>query len=503
MKAASENAFPAALALGQQRQREETAHLAAKARKGTHAIFATRLISILATAASITIVARLVPPSDFGVWAMAGVPLGVMTIVREFGLLSSIVQARNLTLQQRDAYFWASVAVSLASALLLALAAPVLARFYDTPLLAPVVWTSCVSLTLGGLGLVHAALLHRSLEYTRLAVMEGGGMLFGVSVGIVLAYLWRDVWALVGGHIAHTAWTSASAWLLCRWVPGAPRRRPARIDLSFSFQVTLYNVLTYAGNNIGLVAGYRLRAMELGFFSRGQQLYHLTHFAFLTPITQVGYALLCHLRPDPAAYRRAYIALARRVGVLFIPFGAVLPFLAHDLTLALLGPTWMPASAILAWFAPAVVGQAFTSLFGQLMASQKRGRELRICAMVDLLLRSSGAVIGSQFGVVGLAAGFSLATLLLSVPLMVWAASRSGVVKPRDQLVAIWPGVLLGIAATLATVLVLPGAVGLGLNPGWSRLLFVGGSAALAWALLCVVLRPARDALVGRGMAHE
>ena len=477
--------------------------LSAQARKGTHAVLATRLLSLLSTAASITILARLSPPADFGVWAMAAVPLGLMTIVRELGLVSSVVQARSLTREQQDAYFWTSVAVSLAAAALLALAAPLLARLYGAPLLQPVLWACCASLAITGFGLVHAALLRRRLQYDRLVVVEGGGMLFGLVVGLASGYLWRDVWAFVAGYIAAAAWMSASALLLCRWMPRAPKQGPAKIiDLSFSLQVTVSNVLTYAGNNVGLLVGYRFSAADLGFFNRGQQLYNLAHFALLTPMTEVGFALLCRLKTDEA-YRAAYSALARRVAVLFVPYAAVLPIVSADLIRALLGPAWGAAAPILAWFAPAIFGQAFAALFAQLMMSQGRGHELRNWSIVDLMLRAGGAVLGSRFGIEGMAAGFSLATFLLTVPLMAWIAGRSGPVKLRHQLAAMWPGALIAAVATLAAGLAALGADALSLSAGWVRLSFVGGSAVLVWAALCVLLRPAWDALLGKGAIHE
>lgn len=475
--------------------------LSAKARTGTHAIVAVRVLTVLATVASITVLARLIPPADFGVWAMAGFALGLMTILRELGLLSSIVQARNLTPEQQDGYFWTSVAVSLASASLLALAAPLLAILYGAPLLRPVIWICCLSLIVSGFGLVHAALLRRNLQYGKLALLEGGGMVCGLVAALGGAYLWRNVWAFVALHIASAVWGSVMAFILYRWIPGRPSRRAAQINLSFSSQVMLYNVLTYAGNNVGVVAGYRFAAADLGFFARAQQLQLWAQFAFLTPLTEVAFALLCRLKSD-GTYTDAYIAVARRVWVLFIPGAAVLPIVSSDLILALLGPTWAPASPILAWFAPVVVGQAFASLFAQLMASQGRGEELRIWAVADLVLRGGGALIGGQFGLVGLAAGFSLATFLLTVPLMLWIAGRRGPVKLRHQLVAAWPGLLLAAMATLGAGLAVLAADAMGLSAGWGRLLLVGGSAALAWALLCLILRPALDAVLGKGMAR-
>jgi O-antigen/teichoic acid export membrane protein len=166
------------------------------------------------------------------------------------------------------------------------------------------------------------------------------------------------------------------------------------------------------------------------------------------------------------------------------------------------GPGGAPAAPGLAWFAPAVLGQAIAALFAQLLMSQGRGRELRNWAVIDLMLRAGGAALGSGFGIAGMAAGFSLATFFLTVPLMAWIAGRSGPVKLRDQLASAWPGLAVAAAAVLAGGAAAVAADRMGLEPGWMRLFFVGGSAALAWALLCLVLRPARDALLGRGSAH-
>jgi O-antigen/teichoic acid export membrane protein len=475
-----------------------SATLFARARRGTHAIFATRVLSVVLTLASIAIFARLIPPADFGIWAMASFAVGLVMIVRELGLAACLVQAPELSAEQRSAYFWASVGISLVAAALLALAAPLLAALYGAPLLQPVLWGCAVSVALYGFGFVHAALLRRELQYRRLMAMEGGCMLFGLAVGLTAAWFWRDVWALVAGHVASACWTTTAALVLGRWRPQAPSRR-ARIDVRFTSQLTLYNVLTYLANNVGLAAGARFGAAELGFFNRGQQFYQMAHFSFLTPITEMGFALLCRLRGRE--YRDAYVALARRVALLFLPLAVVLPLVADDLVLALLGATWAPAAPAVAWFAPAIAGQAFAVLLAQLMTSQGRGAELRAWAAANLALRAAGAVAGSAFGIAGMAAGFSLATLAATL-LMVWLAGRSGPVVLRDQLVAVWPGVLAAGAAALGGALVLAGADVAALGAGWGRLLGVGGGAVLAWAALCAMQPPARAALAGRGLAH-
>lgn len=466
--------------------------LALRARKGTHAMLATRVLSVGVAAVSITVLSRLIPPAEFGVWAVAVLALGLATIVRELGLVASIAHAQELPRETLERYFWLSVCVSCAAACALALAAPLLAWLYGAPRVQPVVWAGCASLVLGGLGLVHAARLRRELQYGKVALIEGGGLLAGLAVSLAAAWLWRDVRALVAGHIAGAAWIAASALILGGWLPRAAGGARAKLNLAFSLQVTWYNLATYAGNNVGVAAGFRFGAVDLGLFNRAQQVYNLAHFAFLTPIAEVGFSLLCRLRQE-RAYIEAYVLLARRVWVLFLPYAAVLPLVSEDLVRALLGPAWAGAAPVLAWFAPAVLAQAFASLFAQLMASQGRGAELRAWAAADLALRAGGAALGARYGIAGVAAGFALASLL-TVPLMAWIAGRRGPVKLRHQLDALWPGLLLAAAAALGATAALAAEV----DAGWHRLALVGLSAAACWAVVCALLRPARDALLGK-----
>jgi PST family polysaccharide transporter len=284
-------------------------------------------------------------------------------------------------------------------------------------------------------------------------------------------------------------------------LPGRPRLESGGMNFRFSIELTSYNVVTYFANNIGLLAGYRLGAMQLGFFSRAQQFFHLAHTSLLAPVTDVGFSLLCRL-PSEQDYRQAYVAMARRAWLLVLPLALVLPIIAEDLILALLGRAWAPAAPILAWFALAIVARSFAALFAQLLTSQRRGPELYRWAMVDLALRAAGAFAGSPFGVVGIAAGFSLAGFFVTLPWMAWIAGRSGPVKLRDQWDAVWPALAVGVAAATAASIVLFGAMRIGLDAGWPRFLLIGAASAAAAAALVFVIRPAREALLGTAIAE-
>ncbi|HUQ76736.1 MAG TPA: oligosaccharide flippase family protein [Burkholderiales bacterium] len=483
-------------------RREDLAldELAARARSGTHAMLATRVLSVVSTAVSIAILPRLIPPADFGIWAMATLAFGALTIVRQFGLVASIAQGASLTPRQQDAYFWTSVWLSLGTAALLAAGAPLLARFYGTPVLQPISWILALVLVIEGLGFVQTAFLRRELRYDKVALIEGTGTLVTLTTLVTCALLWGNVWALLAGQVAYGVWTTLAASVAYGRLPGPPRRETG-MDLRFGLHLASYNVVTYLANNISLVAGFRLGATQVGFLNRALQFFHITYTSLLMPVTDVVLSFLCRLRAEED-YRRGYVAMAQRAWMLVLPLALVLPIIADDLMLCLLGRAWLPAAPLLAWFSLAIIARGFASLFAQLLTSQGRGAELHRWAIVDLALRAGGAFAGAAFGVIGIAAGFSLVSFFVTLPAMVWIAGRSGPVKLRDQIEAARPAFMVGCVAALVSGAVLVAATHAGLEPGWARFVLVGGAAAAAGGLATFLIRSARQALLGTGIAE-
>ena len=475
--------------------------LAARARKGTHALLATRVLAAISTAVSIAILPRLIPPADFGIWAMATLAFGALTIVRQLGLVACIARAPSLTPREQDAYIWASIWLSLGTALVLSAAAPLLARFYGTPLLEPITWILAAVLVAEGLGFVQTAILRRELRYEKVAWIEGSGTLVTLCTVVTCALLWGDVWALLAGQVAYGVWTTIAAWLAYGRLPGRPVRGGKTIDLRFSVHLTSYNVVTYLANNIALVAGFRLGALHVGFLNRALQFFHITYTSLLVPVTDVALSLLCRLG-NGEEYRRGYVAMAQRAWMLVLPLALVLPLISEDLMLCLLGAAWLPAAPLLAWFAPAIITRGFASLFAQLLTSQGRGTELHRWALVDLGLRAAGAFAGAPFGPAGIAAGFSLVGFLVTLPCMLWIAGRQGPVGWREQLDAARPAALVGLAAAAAAGAMFFATTRLGMHAGWTRFLLIGSAAATAAAMATLMILPARRALLGTGIAE-
>ena len=103
------------------------AHLGRRAARGALVTLTGQAARILIQLTSVVVLARLLDPRDYGVLAMVLAVVGVGEIFRDFGLSSAAVQAKDLTLHQRDNLFWINTAIGVVLAVLVFAAAGPLA----------------------------------------------------------------------------------------------------------------------------------------------------------------------------------------------------------------------------------------------------------------------------------------------------------------------------------------------------------------------------------------
>src|SRR6059058_4463480 len=147
--------------------------------------------------ASTMILARLLMPRDFGLVAMVMTVANFLRVFKDAGLSIATVQRERITHAQVSNLFWVNVAVSALGSLIVAAAAPVIARFYHNPLLIGVTLVLSTTFIISGVNVQHQALLKRQMRFKSLAFIEVGSMAIGVVVGVVMAVLGCRYWSLV------------------------------------------------------------------------------------------------------------------------------------------------------------------------------------------------------------------------------------------------------------------------------------------------------------------
>ena len=141
----------------------------------------SQLISWLAT----FLVARLLTPEDYGLVGMATVFLGVVTIVSEFGLGTTIVTLRDLSERQIAQLNTVAIALGVACFTVCCAAAVPLGLFFHSEALPRIVVVLGTTFPLTAFRIVPNALLQKDLRFRRLGLLETVNVLV-LSVTMVL-----------------------------------------------------------------------------------------------------------------------------------------------------------------------------------------------------------------------------------------------------------------------------------------------------------------------------
>src|SRR5207247_10756895 len=120
--------------------------------------------SQLLTWASTLIVARLLTPEDYGLVGMAWVYLGVITLLSEFGLGTTVVTLRDLGGSEVAQLNGLSLLIGVGSFVISCGAAIPLGRFFHAPQLPAVVVAMSVAFVITAFKTVPFALLQREMQ---------------------------------------------------------------------------------------------------------------------------------------------------------------------------------------------------------------------------------------------------------------------------------------------------------------------------------------------------
>lgn len=410
---------------------------------------------------STAVLARLLTPADFGLIAMVAAFTGFVSLFRDLGLSMATVQRAEITHDQVSTLFWINVAMSALLMLVAAALAPAVAWFYGEPRLTWIMLAIAGTFPFGGLAAQHTALMRRQMRFTALAMVEIASLAVGIAVAILMAWRGFSHWSLVAMGAASGAVTMTMCWFVSGWRPGPPKRRSGVMPmLTFGGGLTGFSILNFLTRNAdNVIIGFALGSGPLGIYSKAYGLLMMPMRQFNAPIGAVMEPTLSRLQNDAVAYRRAYLRAVSMLAFIGMPLVVFLFVAADDVIRVFLGPGWDGAVPVFRWLAPAALLGTINVAPGWLCTTLGRSSVQVNWALISAPITVAGFLIGSHWGITGVAAAFSITWCWLLLLFIAMACHRSPV-SMLDLARSIGPILLAAVGAAVAS-LWLTSAVGL------------------------------------------
>lgn len=292
------------------------------------------------------VLARLLGPAEFGLFALAFLVMTMFEYVRDLGVAAALVQ--------RDGD-WAQIAptgmtLAALSGVLIgggaALAAPLAAAVFGEPALTPLVRVLAIGLAISALAVLPLAALRRRLDYRSRLLPEVVGTVVKAVVAIALAAVGTGVWSLVWAQLAASVVTTCGYWLVVR-----PQLRfgfdteIAAGLVRFGLPVTAVSFMSFAVLNVDYAAiGRRLGEVELGYYTLAYRLPELLVLNICTVVGDVLFSALSRLQHDRPAVAARYLEMLRAVIAVTAPVGLGLAALSTEVVGLLYGAPFAPAA---------------------------------------------------------------------------------------------------------------------------------------------------------------
>jgi O-antigen/teichoic acid export membrane protein len=396
------------------------------------------------------VLARLLAPADFGLAAMVLVFSSLVLVFSDLGLGAALVQARELSEDDRCTAFWTTVGSGVLFTAAAAGLSGVIAAFYGEPKVASLCVAFSLVFIITSVGATQEALLVRDMRFRGLETRNMVATIAGAVAGITVAVNDGGPWSIIAQQLAEATFGAAMLWFASPWRPSLRFSRESLRRLwSFSGWLVGHRLLFYVHRNAdNILIGRFVGPAALGAYTIAYNVMLVPFSRIAGPIQRVLWPAFAEMQHEPERIVAGWVRVTRILGAVAVPALAGLVVVAPDFIDVVLGERWHEAAPLVQALAWVGVLQAVQVLNVDIL--QARGRtSLLFRYMLGFTAAHLVAfVIGLHWGVLGVAIAYAVSSTLVEPVLTVLTARELGV--------SAWviPRALLGVAqATVLMVL--------------------------------------------------
>ena len=400
--------------------------LSKKALTGGYFVFLIAFISFFGGLFQFSVLARLLHPEAFGLYALAMVVVTAGITFSNLGTDKILIQKPNLDSRTISTIWFLNIARGTVVALFCAGLAPLYGAFVNQPDAVPVLYTVALSPLFTSLRSPNAILQEREFRFARVAAFQITYLGLQIAVMIGLAYYLGDVMALAIGTAALALVNALLTWA---WfgTPGWPR--PHWAEAKELLGIGQHYLWISAGTFVttqfdSFMVGKVLGAATLGLYNLSFKVSQWGIEIQNTVIGRIAFPLYSAIQNKTRELLGALDKLIQLQLFVLMPTAVGVAACAEAIVDILMGDQYQGAVPILQTLALVTLGRGVAHIFVPVIIGTGHvrfaSRSKIVETFVFMLLVYWGLI---NFGVIGAAAGSGVAYLAAGM-LRVWFVCR-------------------------------------------------------------------------------
>ena len=417
---------------------------------------------------SIAVLARLLLPADFGLVGYAMVFLAILELFFMFSFETALIRDQEAGADSYNTAWTLELIKGFVLSGIVVLGAKPASIFFNEPQVEIILYWIAAFPIVRGLENIGTVDFQKDLAFHKDFIFRLSVRVIGTIFTIVLAFTFRNFWALVFGNLIQSILRVALSYVMSDY---RPRLNLSKFSKIFSFSKWLLIQNIFSGLNERfpvLVIGRYVNAQALAYFNIGIELANLASQELAAPIRRALYPGVAKMDGDPDAMSEAVLATLSIIVLVGLP-----ATIGIGVTAALIVPT--------------LLGENWNDLIPVLQV-------LTLHAATYVFYNNSHVIYYSQ-GRPFITARLSILRTLILVPLVLWLVPLHGAVGAAWALAATnWFVIFIDYAVL---IFLTPITVTRVLSAIWRSVVSVTlMAAAVHWALTSPTFDIFRDSIV-------
>ncbi|MDX1638814.1 MAG: lipopolysaccharide biosynthesis protein [Balneolaceae bacterium] len=348
---------------------------------------------------------KVITEEEFGIAALALAFFKSVKALTELGLGAAIVQERRIGRTQVDSLFWVSFLLSLVVYVIIFITAPLIAAFYDTPVLSSMIRVYMLGIIVFSFYMISSKLLMRNLEFKKLAISDNVALAISAGLMAYLANQGYGAWAIILAELANKVGQMVFCLFYKPYWPRLTfRYRKVKHLISFGVYTTGSNFFqNFYMNADYLIIGKFFSMQLVGIYSFAYRIVFDTVKELSNVINKVAYPAFSKLQFQLPRLRNYFYTIIRAsmllVGTVMIIIGIyidwILPLVGYE--------KWLDAVPYIQIFVMAGIFQCLITLLPKLLNAKGKAKLVLYYTSANAVLLPASFLVTAQFSMMAVA----------------------------------------------------------------------------------------------------
>lgn len=293
--------------------------------------------------------ARLLTQADYGMVGLLTIFSSIASALQEGGFISALNRKKEVSHEDYNAVFWFNTSCSVIIYLLLYMAAPFVADFYNEPQLIPLARYLFLGFVISSLNIVPRAMMFRNLMVKEMNLITLIALTISGIVGVTLAANGFAYWGIATQTIAFVSMITLFSYAFTRWHPSLYFSiQPIRDMIGFSSKLVITNVFTIINQNLfANLIGKFYSISEVGNFTQANKWNQMGHTFVNSMLNGVAQPVFAKVDEDRERQLRVFRKLLRFTAFVSFPTMFGLSLVSKEIIVIAITEKWLASAHIL------------------------------------------------------------------------------------------------------------------------------------------------------------